>query len=167
MLPDIRAARAALALAASFAVVPPGATAEPPAGRLRLDDVLAIARENNPQIRAARSRARAAEAGPAQVRAWDDPVLSWEAWNAPENMNVAQAENNIFRLAQKIPFPGKRRLAAESANEEARAMAHGADAVALEVEASVKRAYWSLWQASKRVGVYERQRVLAERFAKT
>src|SRR5262245_27179813 len=166
MLPDIPAARALLALAASL-ILTPRAAAGPPADQLRLDDVLALARENNPEIRAARSRARAAEAGPAQARAWEDPVLSWEAWNAPENMNVAEAENNIFRLAQKIPFPGKRRLAAESAGEEARAMAHGADAVLLDVEAAVKRAYWSLWQAHERVGVYERQRVLAERFAKT
>src|SRR4030095_3188766 len=119
---------------------------------LRLDEVLALAREANPESGGARWRAGAAEAGPTQARAWDDPVLSWEAWNAPENMNVARAENNIFRLTQKIPFPGKRRLAAESAGEEARAMAHGADAVVLEVEVAVKRAYWSLWQGPPRGG---------------
>jgi outer membrane protein, heavy metal efflux system len=167
MLLDIRGVRAVLALAVPLLLAPAVATPEPAGDVLRLDDVLALARESNPEIRAARSRARAAEAGPTQARAWDDPVLSWEAWNAPENMNVARAENNIFRLAQRIPFPGKRRLAAESAGEEARAMAHGADAVALDVEAAVKRAYWSLWQAHQRVAVYERDRVLAERFAKT
>jgi outer membrane protein, heavy metal efflux system len=166
MLLDIRGVRAVLALAALL-LVPAGATAEPSGDVLRLDDVLAVAREANPEIRAARARARAAEARPTQARAWDDPVLTWEAWNAPENMNVARAENNIFRLAQRIPFPGKRRLAAESAGEEARAVARGADAVGLDVEAAVKRAYWSLWEAHQRVAVYERARILAERFAKT
>jgi outer membrane protein TolC len=163
---DIRGVRAVLALAVLL-LAQAVATAKPSGDVLRLDEVLALAREANPEIRAARSRARAAEAGPTQARAWDDPTLSWEAWNAPENMNVARAENNIFRLTQKIPFPGKRRLAAESAGEEARAMAHGADAVVLDVEVAVKRAYWSLWQAHQRVVVYERERVLAERFAKT
>jgi len=166
MVLDIRR-RAVPALAIALAMAPQVSAKGPAEDVLRLDDVVALAREANPEIRAARSRVRAAEARPAQVRAWDDPVLSWEAWNAPENMNVARAENNIFRLSQKIPFPGKRRLAAESAGEEARAMAHGADAVGLEVEANVKRAYWSLWQAHQRVAVYERDRVLAERFAKT
>jgi outer membrane protein, heavy metal efflux system len=166
MLLDIRGDRASLVLAILL-LAPAPARAKPPGDVLRLVDVLALVREANPEIRAARSRARAAEAGPTQARAWDDPVLSWEAWNAPENMNVARAENNIFRLTQKIPFPGKRRLAAESAGEVARAMAHGADAVVLEVEVAVKRAYWSLWQAHQRVAVYERERVLAERFAKT
>jgi outer membrane protein TolC len=144
-------------------LVPIRAAAEP----LRLEDVLAIARNANPEIQAARSRAHAAEAVPPQARAWDDPVVSWEAWNAPTNMNVAHADNNIFRVAQRFPFPGKRRLAGESAADEARAAALGADAVVLDVETAVKRAYWSLWQAHQRLAVYERQRVLAERFAKT
>jgi outer membrane protein TolC len=165
MSPDIRAACALLALAVPLA--PARATAEPPAAALHLEDVLALAREANPEIQAVRSRARAAEAVPAQTRAWDDPVLSWEAWNTPDNFNVAHADNNIFRVAQRVPFPGKRRLAGESAAEGARAASLAADAVVLDVETAVKRAYWSLWQAHQRLGVYGRQRVLAERFAKT
>ncbi len=167
MLLDIRVARAILALATPLTLAPARATAEPSAARLRLADVLALARQENPEILAARARARAAESGPTRARAWDDPVVSWEAWNAPNNFNVAHADNNIFRLAQRIPFPGKKGLAAASAAEDARAMARSADAVALDVEAAVKRAYWSLWQAQQRVAVYQRQRVLAERFAKT
>ncbi len=167
MLLDIRAARAVRALAALVILAPSRAPAQPPAERLRLDDVLAVAREQNPAIRGARAQARAAQARPAQARAWDDPVFSWEAWNMPEFFDLRRAENNIFRLAQRIPFPGKRRLAGESAADEARAMSHGADAVVLDVEAEVRRAYWSLWQAHERVAVYERQRVLAERFATT
>jgi outer membrane protein, heavy metal efflux system len=166
MLLDIRAARATLALLA-LALAPARATAQSTAGALRLDDVLAIARAENPEISAARARARAAKEMPAQARAWDDPVVSWEAWNAPNNLNVAHADNNIFRVAQRFPFPGKRRLAGESAADDARAAALGADAVVLDVEAAVKRAYWSLWQAHERLAVYERQRVLAERFEKT
>jgi outer membrane protein, heavy metal efflux system len=168
MFLDIRAAARVCAVATLTAALVhrTAAAEEPPAGRLHLADVLAIARSNNPEILAARARARAAESGPTRARAWDDPVVSWEAWNTPNNLNVAHADNNIFRLAQRIPFPGKRGLAAASAGDEAHAMAQSADAVALDVEAAVKRAYWSLWQAHQRIVVYERQRQLAERFAK-
>jgi outer membrane protein TolC len=167
MLLDIRVASALLALAVLVALAPSCAAADSSTEPLRLEDVLAIARAENPEILAARARTRAAEAVPAQARAWDDPVVSWEAWNTPNNFNVAHANNNIFRVAQRFPFPGKRRLAGESAGDDARAATLGADAVGLDVEAAVKRAYWSLWQAHQRVAVYERQRVLAERFAKT
>ena len=143
------------------------AAAGPPVEPLRLDDVLAIAREANPEIRAARGRAKAAEYGPARARAWDDPVLSWEAWNTPENFNVAEAQNSIFKVAQRIPFPGKRALAAAAAGEEARAMAHGVDTTVLDVEAAVKRAYWTLWRAHKRLAVLEQERAIAERVART
>src|SRR5262249_59858549 len=51
--------------------------------------------------------------------------------------------------------------------EDARAAALDADAVVLDVETAVKRAYWSLWRAHQRLAIYERQRVLTERFAKT
>src|SRR5262245_40886800 len=112
MLLDIRAARATPALLL-LALAPALATAQATEGVLRLDDVLAIARAENPEISAARARAREAKEVPAQARAWDDPVVSWEAWNAPNNFNVAHADNNIFRVAQRFPFPGKRRLAGE------------------------------------------------------
>ena len=149
-------------LLCSFAVA-----AGPPAGPLRLDDVLAMAREANPEIHVARGRAKAAEYGPAQARAWDDPVLSWEAWNMPENFNIADAENSIFKVAQRIPFPGKRKLAAAAAGEEARAMARGVDTAVLDVDLAVKRAYWTLWRAHRRLGVYEQERAIAERVART
>jgi outer membrane protein TolC len=132
---------------------------------LRLADVLAEARARNPEIAAARARSRAAAEVPAQAAAWDDPVLSWEAWNVPESLRVDQADNNIFRLSQRIPFPGKRRLAGAAAAAEAR-MAEGELAsVELDVVAAVKRAYYELWQLHQTLAVYERDMALVRRFA--
>ena len=78
---------------------------------LRLSAVVAYVREHNPEIRAARSRAEVAAFMPAQVRALDDPTVSHEAWNMPNSFRMDRADNNIFRISQKLPFPGKRRLA--------------------------------------------------------
>src|SRR5258705_7488285 len=68
---------------------------------LPLEAVLAEARTRNPEIQAARERAGALASLPAQAAAWDDPTLSWEAWNAPDSFRLDHADNNIFRVSQK------------------------------------------------------------------
>lgn len=80
---------------------------------LTLEAALAYARHHNPVIGAARSRVQAAQTVPAQASAFEDPMVTWEAWNSPGNFRIDEAENNIFRLSQKIPFPGKLRLKGE------------------------------------------------------
>ena len=134
---------------------------------LRLTNVLAEARERNPELRAARERARAAAAVPRQVSALDDPTFAWESWNVPNSLAIDRADNNIFRLSQKVPFPGKRRLAGEVAAREAAVQDRDAAAVELDVVAEVKRAYFDLWQAHQNLRVYNRERTLLERFART
>src|SRR5262245_66254459 len=108
----------------------PGRGAEPP---LRLDDVVAEAEAANPTIRVAAERARAAAAMPARAAAWDDPTVSWESWNFPDSFRLDHADNNIVRLSQKIPFPGKRGLAGAVAEHEADVERRETDAVALDV----------------------------------
>lgn len=142
----------------------PVASAEAPA--LRLSDVLERARERNPEIRAARERAVAAAAVPRRVRALDDPTFSYEVWNAPDPVRVDRADNNILRLSQKLPFPGKRGLAGDVAGREADvATAEGAG-VELDVDTAVKRAFYDLWAAHELLDVYGRERGLVERFAR-
>lgn len=135
-------------------------------GRLRLDDVVAEAQAQNPAVRAARARADAAATRPAQAAAWDDPVASWESWNFPDSFRLDRADNTIFRLSQRIPFPGKRALAGTAAEHDAEVARREAEAVALDVAAAVKAAYWDLWAAHRVLHVYERDRALMERFAR-
>ncbi|TMA37088.1 MAG: hypothetical protein E6J79_11395, partial [Deltaproteobacteria bacterium] len=94
-------------LVAALLLLGPGARGdEPPA--IRLADVIEEARVQNPEIKAARARAQAAAYMPRQASAYDDPVFSYEAWNAPESFDVRRADNNILKVSQKVPFPGKR-----------------------------------------------------------
>lgn len=144
--------------------LPAGAEVSEP---LRLTDVVAEARQQNPEVRAARERARAAAAVPPQVSALDDPTFSWESWNAPEAFRIDRADNNIFRLSQKVPFPGKRRLAGAVAQRDADMTQRDAEGVELDVIAAVKRAYYELWQSHQNLLVYTREKVLVERFART
>jgi len=159
----------AMVLAMATSAAPPDAHADEPSPApavLRLDDVLREARERNPEIRAARARAAAAGAVPARVSAWDDPTLSWEAWDVPDSLRVDEAENNIFRIAQKIPFPGKRGLAGEVAERDAEMAASDARAVELEVVAAVKRAYYDLWRAHENARIYQREKDILDRLAR-
>lgn len=132
---------------------------------LRLETVLAEALQRNPEVRAARARAQAMAAVPARVSAYDDPTLSWEAWNAPESLRIDRADNNILRLSQKVPFPGKRTLAGAAAEHDAEVARREAEGVELDVAAAVKRAYYDLWRLHQTLLVYERDKALVQRFA--
>ena len=141
----------------------PALAGGPPATPLRLADVLEAARQANPAVHAARERARAAAAVPARSAAYDDPVVSWESWNIPRSFAIDRADNNIVRLSQRVPFPGKRTLAGRMAEREAEAGSREADGVALDVAAAVKRAFWDLWKAHQAHRILARTRTLTAR----
>lgn len=133
---------------------------------LRLSAVVAYVREHNPEIRAAHSRADAAGFMPAQVRALDDPTVSHEAWNMPNSFRMDRADNNIFRISQKLPFPGKRRLAGAVAERDAEVSRHNAEGTALDAVSEVKRAYFDLWEAHEKLLIYSREKEILQRFAR-
>lgn len=155
---------AAALIAAALAATAAGADTGAP---LRLADVLEIARQANPEIRIARQRAAALRAVPDQVSAYDDPTLTWEAWDIPESLRVDKAENNIFRLSQKVPFPGKRTLAGTVAERAADAADQETLAAELAVTTEVKRAYYDLWLQHQRVAILTREKAVLERVART
>jgi outer membrane protein TolC len=128
---------------------------------LEVEPLIAYAREHNPEMRAAEARAAA------KASAYDDPTFSYEAWNFPDSFRIDHADNGIFKLAQKLPFPGKRRLAGAMAERDADVARADAAGVGLDVEAQVKRAFYELWLAHENLGVYARDKELAQRFARS
>jgi outer membrane protein, heavy metal efflux system len=134
--------------------------------RLHLADLIAEAREHNPDLGAAEARARAAAAVPERVVALEDPVLSYEAWNAPESLRLDRADNNIFRLSQKVPFPGKRALAGEVATRDAEMAAKETRGTELDIIAGITKAYYDLWRVHRLIAVYSREKDLVQRVAR-
>jgi outer membrane protein TolC len=157
--------RTAVAVVAASLLGPLGARgeAEP---TVRLADLVAEARQRNPEVQAARDRSRAAALVAPQVSAYDDPTLTYEAWNIPESLRIDRADNNIFRISQKVPFPGKRTLSGRIAERDAEITRREADGLELDVVTSVKRAYWDLWQAHEKVAIFSREKELTDRFAR-
>jgi len=133
---------------------------------LGLAAVLAYARAHNPAIQAARQRLRAAQHVPVQVSAYDDPLVMWDNWNTPENLRIDQADNNIFRLSQKIPFPGKLRLKGAIAAKDAERVEAELKATELDTLAQVKKAYYDLWLVYQNLQVYSRDQELVAQFAR-
>jgi cobalt-zinc-cadmium efflux system outer membrane protein len=133
---------------------------------LKLEEVLAYAQAYNPAIKAAKSRLLAAQKVPAQASAYEDPLLSWESWNAPENFRLNEANNNIFRLSQRIPFPGKLRLKGEIASKEAERMQADLGVTEIDTVAQLKKAYYDLWLVYRNLEVYRRDKELVTQFAR-
>ncbi|MGE0825890.1 MAG: TolC family protein [Candidatus Binatia bacterium] len=132
---------------------------------ISLDTILAYVAIHNPAIQTAQSRLRAAQQIPAQVSAYDDPRVMWDNWNTPENLRIDQAGNNIFRLSQKIPFPGKLSLQGQIAAKEAEQREAELRATESDVSAQVKKAYYDLWLTYQNVQVYRRDTELVAKFA--
>src|SRR6185369_5796206 len=109
------------------------------------------------------ARSDAAAAGAPRAGALDDPTFSYEAWNAP-SARLDRADNNIFKLAQKLPFPGKLTFARRVAERDADSVRSEAATAALDVEAAAKRAYFDLWQAHEDLAIYGRERDLVRRY---
>ena len=135
-------------------------------GALKLEEVLAYAQERNPAIQAAESRLLAAQKVPAQASAYEDPTATWEAWNAPEDFRINEAGNNIFKLSQKIPFPGKLRLKGEIASKEAERMEAGLRATEIDTVAQLKKAYYDLWLVYRNLEIYRRDQALVAQFVR-
>ncbi|MBA2593353.1 MAG: TolC family protein, partial [Gammaproteobacteria bacterium] len=133
---------------------------------LTVEAALVYARHYNPAIGAARSRVQAAQKVPVQASAYEDPMVTWEAWNSPGNFHIDEAGNNIFRLSQKIPFPGKLRLKGEMASKDAEKTEAELKVEELDTVAQVKKAYYALWLVYRNLEVYRRDQGLVTQFAR-
>jgi outer membrane protein, heavy metal efflux system len=152
--------------AVAFSVLAPSPSRAQTTAPLHLEDFLQAVREHNPDIQAARERLQAARTKPAQASAYDDPMVSWEVWNAPEAFHISDADNNIVRLSQKLPFPGKRSAAGHMAARDADIAEQMARSVELDVMNGATKAYYDLWMTHQNILIYTRDKELIEHFAK-
>lgn len=92
-------------------------------GTVSLETLLRQARENNPDLRAARGKRDAAKARITAARTWDDPKLTAEYMGIPEGgFELPSASEKLYGIEQMIPFPGKLRAMGKAAAAESEAM---------------------------------------------
>jgi cobalt-zinc-cadmium efflux system outer membrane protein len=135
-----------------------------PRNRLVLQDLIQEALARNPELVAARKQWEAATNRITQARSLDDPILSLQLWNFPQNFNVMQTQNNIFGLGQNLPFPGKLALKGEVASRSAEMTEQAVRAKERELVARTKQAYYDLFLAQKGVQIHHEQVDLVRQF---
>ncbi len=152
--------RARLVITAAFAF---GATpADAQGDTLRLVDAVAVARDANPMLRAARLRADAMAARVPQVGALPDPEFSFSLINRPlttfgtdEPMTM-----NEVQVSQRLPWPGKLHFAQERARLLASAEALSAAEAEAQLVARVKAMYYELGYLDRAIAISEQTRGL-------
>jgi outer membrane protein, heavy metal efflux system len=137
---------------------------------LRLTAVVAYARRQNPEIRAAAARWRAAQARPAQAGALPDPMLDVAYHNESfDRFPLGSSEFTYLKLgaSQELPFPGKLGLRREIAARQADEAGEELRRVQLDVVSRVKMAYADYAHLDELLHILHRNKALLEKFART
>lgn len=136
------------------------AAAEP----LSQDQVIQLALEHNPRIRAAQQAWEAARARVWPARMLPDPELSFEYETLPEALRLNRFGERSIGVAQPLEFPIKPHLRGRIAQQEARAARLEYEAIRIEVKAEVARVCAQIWAGQRRLGYAEENLRLATEF---
>jgi outer membrane protein TolC len=166
----IRTAGLVLALAArvpspTAAQVSEGYAA--PSDSLRLGDVLELAEDRNPMLRAFRAAATAAAAREPEASTLPDPVLQLGVMNfgLPNfNTDMPTSMAPSIRLMQMIPFPGKLGLEGEIAGYARERASASAREAGWEVRVEAASLFFGLYSLDRRIEVMRRTLALLHDF---
>jgi outer membrane protein TolC len=92
-------------------------------------------------------------------------MFTYEGFSIPENFDLTRTDNNILKLSQKLPFPGKRRLRGQIATHEAEIAMEELRLAEVTIRAEVTKAYYDFWQVQQNLLVYSREKELVTQFA--
>ena len=136
---------------------------------VELDQLIAEALENNPDIAAARRRFEAAAKRPSQAGSLPDPSFSLSNFGVGHpfsRLSGSEFANYAVGVSQEIPFPGKLSLRRGIAQKEADSERQTFRAEVLRVVAGLKRAYFEIYLGQKTIEIMEKNRELLERVSK-
>jgi outer membrane protein TolC len=117
-----------------------------------LNDFLAYAALNNPQLEAAFNRWKAALEMVSQARTLPDPRFNYGYFIQEVETRVGPQEQRVG-LSQMFPWFGKLKLRSEAALGDANAMQQQYEAAKLRLFDEVKEAYYELYYVGRAVGV--------------
>jgi len=136
---------------------------------LQLQELVAEAMRNSPEIRAASNERLASQHRVSPAGALDDPMLEAGVLNAPWSglrLNREDMTMKMLGLSQKFPFPGKRDLRQGVAEKDAESVAHAYQETVNRVVRDVKTAYFDLAFATESARLVEKNRQVLEQFLK-
>ena len=149
-----------------FAAASTGAVAAPDAP---LQELIAEAARNNPEIRAASNERLAARHRVSPAGALDDPMLEAGVINAPSpdlRLNREEMTMKMLGLSQKFPFPGKRDLRQAVAAKDAESTGYAYQETVNRVVRDVRVAYFELAFVVESARLVEKNKQVLEQFLK-
>lgn len=144
--------RAFLAVAIILYILAPVPAFTQPSIALDLDALIEEARQNNPDILAARKRWESARARIPQAKSLDNPNVGLTFENIPRGtlkINETMPGDRMLSFSQFLPFFGKQSLKGKIALVESQMDAGGYKAQELEVINQVKISYYALFMNRK------------------
>jgi outer membrane protein, heavy metal efflux system len=137
---------------------------------LRLEDLIAEALANNPEIEAAERMVDAKKAVAPQQRTLPDPVISggWTG-NIVPPFSVQTGDPSSARMlgfSQEIPFPGKLALRGRIADTEATEEQWNYERTKLAVISNLEQTYYDLFFIEKAIATVQKDKDLLEKLAK-
>jgi outer membrane protein, heavy metal efflux system len=123
-----------------------------------LDDLIATALENNPDLKAAQLRFHVYENKIIPAGSLSDPSLSLAFSNYPVDSfagNEFAMSGKIIKLSQALPFPGKLAARKETAAQQARWYQGQFEDSKLQLTRQVKDTYYSFYYFNKAVSITE------------
>ncbi len=115
--------------------------------------------ERNPSLEASRQAWRAAKAEEAQQSALDDPMIDYSF--APLSIGSNEVSyGQVISLSQKLPWPGKRALAAEGASAGAEAAEEDVEATRLHLALLASLLFDRYYAAERSIELNEQHRAL-------
>lgn len=140
---------------------------QPSTPTISLGEVLDLARRENPEIRAARSKWEAVRARIVQQATPDKPRLDIERMYAPRGENPwTEADEKNIAVSQEIPFPTTLYLRSRVAKREAEMAKQAYRAKEREILSKVKGAYAMLYLSHHTIHVFNSNTDLMRQFAK-
>ncbi len=159
---------AALAAATSAPLAAQIWTAESPRSP-QLQELVAEAVRNSPEIRAASNERLAAQHRVLPAGALDDPMLEAGVINAPLASQTFRREDMTMKmlgLSQRFPFPGKRDLRQDVAAMSAEAVAYAYQETVNRVIRDVKASYFELAFVAESARLVEKNKQVLDQFLK-
>ena len=115
----------------------------------KLDTLVALAMENNPEVKASAARWQMITERARQAGTLEDPMVMLRLQNAfisdPLNFNRDTATAKVIGISQKLPFYGKRDLMREEAGLEAEAERWVVEERRIELKRMVKEAWYQMY----------------------
>ncbi|QDU57917.1 Outer membrane efflux protein [Aeoliella mucimassa] len=128
-----------------------------------VDYYVSLARSTHPRIQAARARVAAASQRVPQAESLEDPLLTNSFYPISDQalQTAAGRAGNTLSVSQKYPWPEKRWTKGEIASRETQIAASMLEKTELEIEESVKLAYYELWFVQRAISINEKNREIA------